>query len=72
MRTIRCSGRPGRWGGGEVFQVEYVSACLPRGVSAQAGGGRGGGGAGVCQTPLVDRMTDRCKNIPLRQLRCGR
>ena len=37
MRTVRCSGRPG--GGGEVFQVEYVSACLPRGVSAQAGGG---------------------------------
>ena len=36
----------------------------------------GGGGVcprrGVCQTPLVDRMTDRCKNITLPQLRCER
>ena len=43
--------------------------CLPRGVSA---------GGDICpgsvwQTPLpVNRMTDRCKNITLPQLRRGR
>ena len=39
--------------------------CLPRGVSAQEGCLPWGG---VCQTPL-NRITDRCKNITLPQLR---
>ena len=54
--------------------------CLPTGVSAQSvcgvclGGVCAGGGVcpGVWQTPSVDRMTDRCKNMTLPQLRCGR
>ena len=60
--------------------------ALDRGVSAQWGVCPGAGvfpGQGVCQGgvypnmhwdrhPPVDRMTDRCKNITLPQLRCGR
>ena len=61
MHTVHCSGHI--LGGG----------CLPRrdcmGVSAQGGVCLGG----VCQTPPpVNRITDRCKNITLLQLRCGR
>ena len=39
---------------------------LPRGVSTQCLLGD------VCQTPPVNRITDRCKNITLPQRRCGR
>ena len=54
--------------------------CLPRGVSAQGGVCPGGMSeqGGVCpgdvwQTPPpMNRMTNRCKNITLPQLRCGR
>ena len=80
MRTVRCSLR----GEGSVQGVSArgVSArgVSARGVSAQ------GVSAGKClpgecvsqhalrQTPPspVNRMTDRCKNITLPQLRCGR
>ena len=41
------------------------------GVSAQ-GGVCPGGVCGRPPAPPVDRMTDRCKNITLPQLRCGR
>ena len=37
-------------------RVSAQQGCLPR---------------GVWQTPPVDRMTDRCKNITLSQLCCG-
>ena len=43
--------------------------CL--GVSAQGGGCLPGGG-GMADTPSVNRITDRCKNITLPQLHCGR
>ena len=54
------------WGGG-------VSA--EEGVSAQGGVCRGEGclPGGECKAdPPVNRMTDRCKNFTLPQLRCGR
>ena len=37
--------------------------CLPGGVSA---------GGEVSARPPVNRITDRCQNITLPQLRCGR
>ena len=52
--------------------------CLPRGVSAQDGvclgvSARGGVSQDALgQKPPVNRMTERCKNIILPQLRCGR
>ena len=56
MHTIRCSGR--LWGEGVC-----LGGCLPReGVCP----------GGVCETPPVNRITDRCKNITLPQLCCGR
>ena len=44
---------------------------LPGGVSAQ-GGCLSGGGVCVADSPPVNRITDRCKNITLPQLRCER
>ena len=66
MHTIRCSGRllDGRVGG------VCPGGCLPRGVSTH---GDGICQVGVCQTPPpLNRITDRCENITLPQLRCGR
>ena len=60
---------------------DYVSKaldnCLPGEVSAQGGLPRGVClrgclPRGVYQTPPMNRMTDRCKNITLPQLRCRR
>ena len=85
MRTVRCSGRLLRGSARGVSAQEgclpgvcvctglcvcpglcvCLGGCLPRGVSAQEGCLPGGG---VCQTPL-NRITDRCKNITLPQLR---
>ena len=50
--------------------VAVSCGCLSGGVSAQGGVCPGGVSAqgGVCQTPL-NRITDRCKNITLPQLR---
>ena len=61
-------------GGGGVCPGGW---CLPRGVVSARGGGR------ICSgvyssmhwgkhPPPVNRMTDRCKNITLPQLRCVR
>ena len=51
-----------QWAGVCVSQHALGRGCLPGGVSQHALG----------QTAPVDRMTDRCKNITLLQLRCGR
>ena len=42
--------------------------CLPKGVSTKGVSARGC----VWQTPPMNRMTDKCKNITLPQLPCGR
>ena len=76
-----CLSRGVSAGGGGVCHWDVCPVgCLPRGsvrgVSAWGGVGvclgeespRGGGGYG---RPL-NRMTDRCKNITLPQLRCWR
>ena len=53
----------------------YLPACTARGGSAPGGllpGGACSGGVspgGVLPLPPVNRMTDRCKNITLPQLR---
>ena len=44
--------------------------CLPRALPGR--GVSASGPRGVWHTPPVKRMTDRCKNITLPQLRCGR
>ena len=48
-------------GGSCCLGVSMCGGCRPRGCLP----------GGVCQTPRVNRMTDRCKNITLPQLRCG-
>ena len=65
MHTIRCSGRLLNGGIGVSARG---GVCLG-GVSTQ---GDGVCQAGVCQTPPMNRITDRCKNITLPQLCCGR
>ena len=50
--------------------VSVQAGCLRRGVSAQ--GGVSTQGCVSARHPSVDRMTDRCKNITLPHLRCGR
>ena len=73
MCTVCCSGTVP---GGRVLFAQGVSAqggisgvclggcpvsaggCLPRGVSAR-------------HIPIVNKITDRCKNITLPQLGCG-
>ena len=63
-----------------ISQHALHGGCLPGGrVSAQGGclsEGRGSAQSGVSARrvadPPVNRMTDRCKNITLPQLRCGR
>ena len=63
MRTVRCSDH---LLGGLLSGGSAQEGCLSarRGVCLLGG---------VCQThPPVNRMTDRCKNITLPQLRCGR
>ena len=72
--------------GGAVYPSRHwargclLGRCLPMGVCL--GGGICPGCVCVCvwwtphgpeaDIPLVNRMTDRCKNITLSQLRCGR
>ena len=66
MRTARCSGRLPKEGG------VCPGWCLPRGGEGEGVGHGGvcpGGGAG--RHPPVNRMTYRCKNITLPQLRYG-
>ena len=69
----------GTWSGpgGGVWSGGYL---VPGGCTWSGLGGVPGLG-GVCQvpppdqtryTPPVNRITDRCKNITLAQLRCGR
>ena len=60
-----CLPRGSAQGEGVSAQGDGVSAqggVYPRGVSAQEG----------VADPPVNRMADRCKNITLPQLRCGR
>ena len=52
-------------GGGGV----YLGGCLPRGCLP---GGEGVAAQRVVHLHPVNRITDTCKNITLRQLRCGR
>ena len=51
--------------GGVSAWGKSARGCLPRGVGVSARGVS-------ARHPSVDRMTDRCKNITLPQLRCGR
>ena len=74
-----CTGR-----GGGVYQhalgrrvsiLACPGGCLPRGVSAKVGVSAGGVAAPpetIGRHLPMDRMTDRCKNVTLPQLRCGR
>ena len=70
MRTVCCSGRlclPSGWVPAQVsVSAQGVGVC-PGGGGCLPKGGTGAVylGGGVCQTPPVDRMTDRCKNITL-------
>ena len=80
-----CVYRSLHWTGGVYPSMHWAGGCLPRvgclprGVSAQCGclprgdlsRGVSASGLGVADTPPVNRMTDRCKNITLPQLRCG-
>ena len=72
MRTVHCSSRlPGVGclsGGGIVCPGDVFRGCLPRGCLPRGCLPRGVS----ARHPPVDRMTDRCKNITLQQLRCGR
>ena len=72
-RSIRCSSRlPGR------FLPRSWGVCLGRGLTwgglavCPRGEGRGLTRECLPETPPVNRMTDRSKNITLLQLRCGR
>ena len=56
--------------GGVCPGVVCLGGCLLRGVSAP--GGVCWGCVYLLRVPPVNRMTDRCKNITLPQLRCGR
>ena len=65
--------------GGHAWQEACVAGAGVHGRGACITGGVHGGGCvhgrgGRCgmHAPLVNRMTDRCKNIILLQLRCGR
>ena len=67
------------WGEGVVFAWGGLSSqgvCLP-GRSVCPEGCLPGGGIPACTEadspppPWTDRMTDKCKNITLPQLRCG-
>ena len=63
--------RPLQWpsgGGGE--RGGGVGVWSAYGVSAREG--VCGGGAEVSARPPLNRITDRCQNITLPQLRCGR
>ena len=49
-----------------------LEGCLPGGLCVCPGGGGVPAQGVVLETPPVNRITERCKNITLPQLRCGR
>ena len=67
------------WGGCLLWGCLLLGGVCSHGVSAPRGGvfrsrrvGVSAEGEGCLSLPPVNRMTDRCKNITLPQLRCGR
>ena len=62
MRTVRSSSRLA--GGGCLAGGCLPGGVCPGGVSAPVHSG--------IHIPLMNRMTDRCKNMTLPELRCGR
>ena len=58
-------------GGGVYPSMHWAGGCIPA-CTRQKGVCLGGVCPGWCDRhPPVNRMTDRCKNITLPQLRCG-